>query len=138
MKNIIGRIKCLFSKHEFVFKDSRLEYDHNKHVYYHRVVNECKYCERQSHEFLISRVSNRNIIGFFAYVLLAVVFTACNTECKEIDRSFRPHIVTHHHKSKVYRYYHNTPCSGCISVADDLRRDNRNVVEYLDNGEVVH
>lgn len=71
MKNIIGRIKCLFSKHEFVFKDSRLEYDHNKHVYYHRIVNECKYCERQSHEFLISRVSNRNIIGFFAYVLLA-------------------------------------------------------------------
>jgi hypothetical protein len=83
-------------------------------------------------------MSNRKLNGFFAYVLLVVVFTACNTECKEVDKSFRPHIVTHHHKSKVYRYCHTTPCSRCISVADDLRRDKRNVVEYLDNGEVVH
>lgn len=72
------------------------------------------------------------------YAMLPVVLFGCNTECKVVDKSFRPHIVTHHHKSKVYSYYHTTPCSRCISVDDDLRRDKRNLVEYLDNGELVH
>jgi len=56
MKNIIGRIKCLFGKHDFVFKNSRLEYDYNKHGYYHRIIKECRYCERQRHEFMTSIV----------------------------------------------------------------------------------
>jgi hypothetical protein len=56
MKNIIGIIKCLFGKHDFVFKDSRLEYDYNKHGYYHRIIKECRHCKRQRHEFMTSIV----------------------------------------------------------------------------------
>lgn len=73
-----------------------------------------------------------------AILLLCAVFSSsCKYECKEVDKNFRPHTVTHHHKSKVYNYYHHTPCSNCISVSDDLRRDSRNFVTYLDNNEVV-
>ena len=67
-------------------------------------------------------------------ILLPLYLMSCNTECKEIDISFRPHIVTHHHKSKVYKYYHTTPCSNCVSIKEDLRMDNRNSITYLDNG----
>jgi hypothetical protein len=65
------------------------------------------------------------------YSLILILFYSCNTKCDKIDNNFRPHIVTHHHKSKVYTYYHTTPCSRCISVADDLRRDERNTITYL-------
>lgn len=58
MKKRIKRIKCLFWKHYFVFKDSKFEYDYNSHGYYHRIIKECKYCERQNHEFMFSRVSD--------------------------------------------------------------------------------
>lgn len=58
MRKIIARIKCLFGKHDFVFKDSKFEYDYNKHGYYHRIINECKHCKRQRHEFMFSRVSD--------------------------------------------------------------------------------
>lgn len=95
-----------------------------------------KYEEMLKHTELL--MNKKYYIYYFVYVLVLIFFTACNTECKKVDKSFRPHIVTHHHKSKVYRYYHTTPCSKCISVADDLIRDKRNVVEYLDNDEVVH
>ena len=72
-----------------------------------------------------------------AILLLVAVLSSCKYECKKIDVNFRPHTVTHYHKSKVYHYYHHTPCSNCISVSDDLRRDSRNFVTYLDNNEVV-
>lgn len=78
------------------------------------------------------------------YAMLAVFFTGCNTECKEVDKSFRPHIVTHHYKSKVYYYYHLTPCSKCISVDDDINGEGYShyepvdFVTFQDNGEVIY
>ena len=64
-------------------------------------------------------------------LFLLLILNSCSLKCDKVDSDFKPHIVTHYHKSKVYKYYHTTPCSRCISVTDDLKRDSRNSVEFI-------
>lgn len=71
----------------------------------------------------------KNLIFLFIFT---ITISCGDEDCNKKDSNFRPHIVTHHHKSKVYYYQHLTPCS-CISIDDDLSRDDRNIIKYLKN-----
>ena len=85
------------------------------------------------------------IVGTIIGTLLVGVFFSCGGswgKCKEQNLNFRPHKVRHCNKSKIYWYYHNTPCD-CNGVRRDLELDShfgktyRNYVQYYDNGEIV-
>ena len=71
------------------------------------------------------------------------IFGCIRKECTEVDKNFRPHKVRHCNKSKVYWYYHNTPCD-CRGLSIDLCTDcnyqktYKNYVEYYDNGEIIY
>ncbi len=74
-------------------------------------------------------------------IVLVIALFGCK-ECPK-DDSFRPHIVRHCNKSKVYKYYHNTPCD-CDGIEQDLCLDCNyqktyiNYVVYYDNGEIFY
>jgi hypothetical protein len=81
---------------------------------------------------------------YFIYTLLCLVFLfSCGErKCDVVDKKFRPHKVQHVNKSKIYYYYHNTPCD-CDGISRDLcldcnyQKTYKNYVEYYDNGERV-
>lgn len=64
-------------------------------------------------------------------IVLVFVF-GCNNECEIKDKAFRKHLIRHHHKSKVYPYYHNNPCD-CLEYGDyynkNYKRDPRDFIE---------
>lgn len=72
-------------------------------------------------------------------IILLFLF-GCNNKCKIKDNNFRPHKVRHVNKSKIYWYYHNTPCD-CISISDDLyapyQHTYKNYVEFYDNKQQI-
>ena len=75
-------------------------------------------------------------------VLLVILFCCKCKECK-VDKNFRPHLVQHCNKSKIYYYYHNTSCN-CNSIREDLcldcnyQKTYKNYVEYYDTGERIY
>lgn len=81
-----------------------------------------------------------------AFFILLVMLSAFSCgdfgKCKEQDPNFRPHKLRYCNKSKIYWYYHNTPCD-CNGIYNDLELDThfgkeyRNYVEYYDDGEIV-
>lgn len=81
---------------------------------------------------------------FFILIFVVSVFSCKPKPCDKIDKNFRPHIVTHHHKSKVYHYYHLTPCSKCYSIDNDINGEGyshyepADFVTFQDNGEVIY
>lgn len=81
--------------------------------------------------------------SYFALLLIIISLSCNQIKCYKIDKKFRQHKVVHCNKSKVYIYYHNTPCD-CISIEDDLcldcyyQKPYRDYVEFYDNGERIH
>ncbi len=73
------------------------------------------------------------------FLFLVLLLCGCNNKCEKRSKIFRPHIVRHCNKSKIYWYYHNTPCD-CNSIADDLyapyQHTYKNYVEFR-NGERI-
>lgn len=72
--------------------------------------------------------------------LFALISFGCNTECKIVDKSFRPHKVRHCNKSKQYWYYHNEPCD-CNGIQNDLHHSYQqtydNYIIFYDNGDII-
>jgi hypothetical protein len=83
-------------------------------------------------------------LKYSVYIILCLVFLlSCDeSECDFVNQSFRRHKVQHCNKSKIYYYYHNTPCD-CNGIEIDLcldckyQKTYRNYVEYYDNGELI-
>lgn len=78
------------------------------------------------------------------YLLIFVIITfllSCGGEKKCLTKNgFRPHIVRHVNKSKVYWYHHYSPCD-CSGIQNDLYAPYGHTlplfVRYLDNGEIL-
>lgn len=85
-----------------------------------------------------------SIAAIAGILLLWLSAYSCKQKpCQEIDKTFRPHKVVHCNKSKVYTYYHNTPCD-CNSIQDDLcldcnyQKTYRDYVEFYDNSQRIY
>lgn len=76
-------------------------------------------------------------------ITLCLILFSCSNECDQKDKNFRPHKVRHCNKSKIYWYYHNTPCD-CPGPRIDLELDShfgktyKNYVQYYDNNQIVY
>ena len=87
-----------------------------------------------------------NLVGirhlFCVLLCLVFLFSCGKRKCDVVDNKFRPHKVQHCNKSKIYYYYHNTPCD-CDSISKDLcldcnyQKTYKNYVEYYDTGERI-
>jgi len=80
---------------------------------------------------------------FLTLLVITSLFSCEPRKCDKIDKSFRPHKVVHCNKSKVYTYYHNTPCD-CNSIQDDLcldcfyQKTYKDYVEFYDNHKCIY
>ena len=86
------------------------------------------------------KITTKLAIALYAMLCLVFLFSCGKRKCDVVDKKFRPHKVQHCNKSKIYYYYHNTPCD-CDGISRDLcldcyyQKTYKNYVEYYDNGE---
>lgn len=88
------------------------------------------------------KITTNIAIALYVMLCLVFLFSCGERKCDVVDNKFRPHKVQHVNKSKIYYYYHNTPCD-CDGISRDLcldchyQKTYKNYVEYYDNGERV-